>query len=242
MSAMPSVFVCWKWTPHRGYRSTFTAQAVNALGRMLARHYPRPHKLICVTDDYAGIDASIEVLPHWNDFADIPSPHGQKNPSCYRRLRMFAPDAGASFGPHFVSIDLDTVITGDLTPLFDRPEDFVIWGDYTNPLTPYNGSLMMLRAGARPEVWTDFDPRLSPDQAKRAGFWGSDQGWISFKVRDAATWNKTHGVYSYRNDVKPKHGELPTDARLVAFHGNVDPWMPEAQALPWVREAWGIAA
>lgn len=238
MSGLPSVFVCWKWAPPKGYRSTFTAETVNVLGRMLARHFPHPHKLICVTDDSSGIDMSIEVQKPWNDFADVPSPHGQKNPSCYRRLRLFAPDAGAYFGPRFVSLDLDVVIVGDLTPLFDRPEDFVIWGDYTNPRTPYNGSLMMLRAGACPQVWTDFDPKVSPQQAMKAGFWGSDQGWISYKVRDAATWKKADGVYSFRNHLRPQLGRLPEAARLVAFHGEIDPWHPEAQGLAWVREAW----
>jgi hypothetical protein len=74
-------------------------------------------------------------VPLWDDYAQRPEPARRKNPSCYRRLRAFAPDIAATFGQRFVSIDLDCVITGDLRPLWNRSEDFVIWGD-TNPQHP----------------------------------------------------------------------------------------------------------
>src|SRR4051812_8065560 len=108
MSA-PLTVICWKWeTP--GYRSTFGPETVNVLRRMVARHYPRPHRFLCVTDATAGLDPDVEVVAPWNDFAEVPSPHGKKNPSCYRRLRAFAPDIEPVFGPRFVTIDLDCVI------------------------------------------------------------------------------------------------------------------------------------
>lgn len=231
--------VCWRWTPMRGYRSTFSPETVNVLRRMVARHYPHPHRFLCVTDEPDGIDPAVEIIPPWNDFAGVPSPHGGKNPSCYRRLRAFHPDIGTVFGGRFVSLDLDCVITADVTPLWHRPEDFVIWGD-TNPRTYYNGSMYLLRAGTRAKVWTDFDPVRSPRLAMAARQFGSDQGWISHCLGPGqARWSHHDGVYSYRNEIAARGNTLPSNARIVFFHGHVDPWTPAIQRrCSWIRDAY----
>jgi hypothetical protein len=229
--------VTWKW--HRpGYRSVFTAEHVNAMARMVARHYPDPHRVLCVTEDPRGIDRSIEVIQDDKDFADIPSPHGGMNPACYRRLRMYRPDIAKWFGDRFVSLDLDTVATADLRPLWNRHEDIVLYRDPLYP-TQYNGSMTLMSAGARPDVWTSFDPNRSPQIARGAGFRGSDQAWVSLRLPGEATWGPEHGVYSFRRDIEPAGGKLPANARLIVAHGVHDPWGPRMQALPWVREHWG---
>lgn len=230
-------FVTWKWS-RPGYRSTFTGAHVNRLAAMLARHYARPHRVVCVTNDAAGIDPAVVIVPDRADFADIPSVHGGANPSCFRRLRMWHPDAAQWFGERFASLDLDLVITRDVTGIFDRGEDFVAYRDPYYP-RQYNGSLMLLRAGARPDVWEAFDPDRSPQIARGVGFVGSDQAWISLRAFGAPTWSEEDGIYSYRRDIEPRGGALPADARIVVMHGNTDPWSPAAQALPWVREHWG---
>jgi hypothetical protein len=230
--------VTWKWKPQPGYRSSYPPSTVNTLAAMIRRHYPHPHRMVCVTDDPAGIDPRVEILPAWDDFANIPSPHGGKNPSCYRRLRLFHPDAAQWFGERYVSLDLDVVITGDLTPLWHRPEPIVFWGD-TNPLpgSHYNGSMMLMTAGSRPQVWTDFDPAKSPQLSLKARCFGSDQGWISYRLgKGEAKWTRADGVYSFRNELQ-KTKQLPANARIVVFHGRIDPWSAEAQhGWPWVRE------
>jgi hypothetical protein len=229
----------FKWQPPPGYRSIFGPKTVNVLRRMVARFYPQPHRFVCITDDPDGLDAGIEVVPIWPDYANLPSPHGNKNPSCYRRLKLFSPDIESVLGRRFVSLDLDCVIVGDLTPLWHRDEDFVIWGDYTNPKTIYNGSMMLHTAGARRQVWDRFDPRTSPAESKNAGAWGSDQGFISYCLGPhEARWTKADGVYSYRNEIVPNRFQKPDNARIVFFHGRVDPWSPEAQGVDWIREAW----
>lgn len=227
--------VCWKWTPAPNYRSTFAPETVNTLQRMVGRHFRRPHRFICVTDDARGLNPSIETLPLWPDFATLPNPNGPKFPSCYRRLRAFAPDIADAFGPRFVSLDLDTVITSDVAPLWDRPEPFVIWGA-THVSTPYNGSMFLLSAGARPRVWTEFDPATSPQRSVAAGFHGSDQGWISYCLGPReARWSESDGVYSFRLHVRRRGNLLPPNARVVCFHGQYDPWSPEAKRLEWVK-------
>ena len=119
--------VCFKWKPKPGYRSTYGPHQVHKLRNMVARHYQKPHRFICVTDDAEGLDAGVEVVPLWDDYADIPNPSFRNGPSCYRRLKVFSRDIGNVLGERFVCIDLDVVISGDLRPLFDRTEDFIAW-------------------------------------------------------------------------------------------------------------------
>lgn len=233
--------VTWLWQK-QGYRSQFAATHVNTLRNMIERNYPHPHEVVCVTDIPKGIDARVRIVPAWNDYATVPSPYGAHQPSCYRRLRAFHPDIATVFGDRFVSIDLDTVIVGDMTPIWNRQEDFVAWGE-TNPKSFYNGSMFLLRSGSRPQVWEQFDPKTSPKQAMQAGRFGSDQGWLSFCLgKGEPTWTTADGVYSFNIHLRPpKHSSqpskpLPTDARVVFFHGSVDPWSSEAQRLPWVKE------
>jgi hypothetical protein len=234
-------FVCWRWKPPVGYRSNFEPETVRTLRNMVKRHYKKPHRFLCVTDDpYAvsRIDRTIETLPLWQDYADLPSPHGGHNPSCYRRLRLFAPDAAQVFGDtEVVSLDLDTIIVRDVTPVFDRSEDFVAFGE-TDPRSFYNGSFLRLRLGTRPQVWERFvaDPEGLRRDAKAAGRFGSDQGIISYVLGPGeAIWRPSDGVYSFRVHLRSGGQTLPSNARLVAFHGAIDPWSARAQRLDWVR-------
>ena len=68
----PLTFLTYKWKPKPGYRSTFTGEHVNILARMVRRHYARPHRFICYTDDDTGIDPSlVEAREIWTDYADL---------------------------------------------------------------------------------------------------------------------------------------------------------------------------
>jgi hypothetical protein len=230
-------FVCWKWKPNPGYRSVFGPGTVNTLYSMLARHYSRKFELVCVTDDQAGIRSEVRCIELWKDFANVPSPHGRMYPSCYRRLRMFSADAASHFGDRFVSIDLDVVICRDITDLFDTEIEFRMYGD-TAKGTPYNGSLIQLKAGARLQVWDKFDPRYSPQHGLAKRYIGSDQAWIAVCLGPKeAKFTAADGVFSYRNEIAPRGGALPSAAKIVIMHGHVDPWTPMMQAKhAWIRE------
>ena len=227
--------VTFKWS-QPNYRSKFTADHVNTLERMVRRNYAREMRFICVSDTPKGLSPHIHYVPLWDDFSSMVSPHGDNYPSCYRRLKIFDPEIRDVLGERFVAIDLDTVVTGDLTKMWSRTEDFVIWGG-TNPTTKYNGSMMLMSAGARPDVWSKFDPVESPKLAGRARCWGSDQGWISYILGpNQPMFTKADGVYSYRNDIRDQGGRLPAGARMVCFHGKEDPWDPGPQGCDWVQE------
>ena len=62
MSSKPLTVVTWKWSVP-GYRSDFCAEHVNVLRRMVARHYSRPHRFCCVTNEPEGLDPQVEVIP-----------------------------------------------------------------------------------------------------------------------------------------------------------------------------------
>lgn len=229
--------ICWKWRPKKGYRSEFSADTVNVLRNMVARHYNKPHEFVCITDDATGIDPKIRIIPLWNDYAEVSNPFGNLQPSCYRRLKAFSKEASQLIGERFVSLDLDSVIVRDMAPVWDRPEDFVIWGD-TSPRTPYNGSMFLLKAASRTRVWETFDPTISPRASRAAGYFGSDQAWIGKALGpNERKWSTKDGVYSFRNHILPGGGTLPPGARVVFFHGKYDPWHKDIQhKYPWVAQ------
>jgi hypothetical protein len=160
-------------------------------------------------------------------------------PGCLARMRMFDPAWQARYAieDRLVCVDLDVVVTGELDSIFDRSEPFVILGgaNAANPC-PFNGSLMMLRPGYRPDVWKDF----SIDAARQAPFYEfpDDQGWLHHKIPDAATWQAgpESGIFAFKKPGWPKGDDLPTDARLVVFPGWRSP--EKFQHLDWVRKHW----
>lgn len=237
MSALPMTFVCWKWRPPLGYRSTFGPETVNVLLSMLTRTYRAPFELVCVTDDPSGIDTQVRIVPLWSDFANMVSPHGRGYPSCYRRLKMFSREAASFLGARIVSMDLDVVIVADITALFENGLDFKMYGD-TAKSTPYNGSLIQLTAGARPQLWEQFDPKVSPLLGLKKNYIGSDQAWIGVCLGpNEAKFTARDGIYSYRNEIAPRGGFLPPDAKIVIMHGNVDPWNPAMKRRhTWIQE------
>ena len=188
-----------------------------------------------------GIERNLKQPYHWRVFhPEARDVHLTKIPGCFARLRAFDPAWQARNGieDRLVTIDLDTVITGPLDPLFDRDESFVIMqgANAVNPC-PFNGALQMLCPGAHPEVWRDF----SVEAAKKAPFYSfpDDQGWIWHKIPDAAGWKvgPEHGIYVFRKRGWPVGNEtkLPDGAKLVTFI-NSDP--SQLLHLDWVRDNW----
>lgn len=209
---------CWLWGDKYG------DDHVDRLAAGVARHLRQPYQ--------------------WRVFSpqseDIPL---TKIVGCFARLRMFDPRWQAHQrmvpGDRLVTLDLDSVVTGPLDPLFDREEPFLILqgANASNPC-PFNGSLQMVEAGYRPDVWTDFS--LEAARTIEYHEFPDDQGWLWHKLPNAAGWTagSTSGVYAFRKPGWPKGGDhvLPKDARLVVFPGWRDPSL--FTKLPWVRDNW----
>lgn len=210
--------LAWLWAQPGG-RAAYTARHVNIWAAMVRRNLRMPHRIACVTDMPEGIDPSVEIIEPPRQFENwrIPS-WPEHRPQCLRRLTMFAPDAASIFGERFVCMDLDCVIADSLDPLFDVPDDFRIFRG-TARSRPYNGSMMLIRAGARPQVFND----LTIEGATEAGhrFVGSDQAWISRVLGPAeATWGHEHGVVAHLWTARAHFQTF----RVMFFPGRVKPW------------------
>lgn len=158
---------------------------------------------------------------------------------CFARLRTFDPEwqkaQGIEEGDRIVCLDLDMVITGELNKVFDRPEPFTILQgvNASNP-NPFNGSVWMLKAGYRPDVWSDF----SLEKAKRIPWFmfPDDQAWFHHMMPDAAAFGPETGVYAFCKNGWTTGAGLPTNARIVAFPGHRDP--AQFTHINWVRKHW----
>jgi len=216
----------WLWSQPGG-RTNYSASHVNIWAAMVRRNLKMPHRLLCVTDMPHGITSDVEIVKPPREFENITLPTWRAGrPQCLRRIVMFAPHAADLFGNRFVNMDLDCVIGGSLDPLFDRPEDIVLFRG-THKRQPYNGSMLMMTAGARPKVYAD----LTPERAIKAGqeFVGSDQAWMSYVMGfGEKTWDEADGVYRWGPVYL--NGNLPTRCRLLFFPGKTKPWSPQRDA------------
>lgn len=206
----------WLWQQPNG-RTKYEDHHVRIWSAMVRRHITIPHDIAVVTD-VPGDYGDVEVIKPPMDFVDVRIPTwGEHMPQCLRRIAMFRPDAAEVFGAErFVSMDLDCVISGSLDPLFDRNEDAVFYRG-TTAARPYNGSMTMLTAGARPQVYTDF----TPEKAIEAGnkYLGSDQAWVSHILGEGeAVWDATDGVHAWRSS------RNVGDPRITFFLSKEKPW------------------
>lgn len=206
----------WLWQQQRG-RMEYTVHHVNIWAAMVRRHLAMPHRIACVTDDREGLDPSIAVITPPRDFEGVVIPSwGPQRPQCLRRLAMFRRDAGDIFGEWFVCMDLDIVISGPLDSLFPEDVAFRIYRG-TAPQRPYNGSMMMLRAGARPQVYDTFTPRGAAEAGRR--YLGSDQAWLAHVLGpNESVWTQADGVYWWYP------GATSQAPRMVVFPGSQKPW------------------
>jgi len=233
--------VCWLW--NEGYRE-FLPKHVNVLRKMLTRHLAQPHRLICITNEKKGFDEGIEVMEPPSaamKLATLKTPEGARFPSCYRRLWVFSEEAKC-LGEQILMIDVDVVLMNDIGPVINRDVDFIGWRPYRDwgTKTRFGGGLYLLKTGTRQEVWKDFDGLPAISAARSAGFRGSDQAWISYKLGEKDPYfERSAGVYSIRDfanaNPKDKHNNVPKDARIVQLNGPVKPWTSD---LRWVQANW----
>jgi hypothetical protein len=239
---------CFKWFDRNGRyndRFLYTAEHVNRLRRMVDRHLSTPHDFVCITDDAGGLDAGIRSIPLARGFVERV---GHR----YPKLMIFRPDAGTWLGDRILMLDLDTVIVGPLDPLLDRASDFVAWQepDWGKPgRGKYNSSMVLLKAGSHPEVWNRFEERNAGTSGAGGAKMFSDQGWIAEVLGERyPVWTRDDGVLSFKLDIARRSlftrrrdltlpTRLPPHARIVFFHGGIDPSAPAFRAAhPWIGE------
>jgi hypothetical protein len=208
----------WLWKQPK-MRTVYAAKHVNIWADMVSRNLAMPHEVACVTNMPEGIDPRVRIITPPGEFEDMQTPSWTNGrPSCFRRLAMFRRDAADIFGERFVCMDLDVVVGRALDPLFDREDDLVLFNG-TRPGRPYNGSMMLIRAGCRPQVYEDF----TEAGAIAAGehFVGSDQAWLAHILGgNESVWSEVDGVFWYGS----RYLSLRPTPRLLFFPGGIKPW------------------
>lgn len=228
--------VCWQWG---GAGRDFRPEHVNVLQRMFARHLPEPHRFICIADDTEGFDSAVEVIPtppEAKALAHLRTPEGGRFPSCYRRLWMFS-DEARCLGERVMLVDIDLLLTDDVSPLFAQTDDFVGWkprASWGHNNRRIGGGLYLLTPGTRTQVWTGFNGAGSIAQARKAGYRGSDQAWMSYKLQGCTVLPPDCGVISIR-DIDNGETLPPPGTRMVQHNGTVKPWTSKVE---WVRDLW----
>ena len=237
MSAINIVTFKWK-KPTTGYRLKnpveYSAAHVNSLYKAVARNTTLPFKFTCVTDDAAGIDKKINIIHLWDKHKSLGG--------CYNRLFIFSEEIKNILGERFICIDLDCVIVDNIDAILQRNEEFVInkfiGKDMHGQI--YNGGLILMTAGCRKNVWTDFDPTQSLTLLDRyrneKNLVGSDQAWIQVVLgNNESLFTEADGIYDY--SFLPDR-KLPLNAKMIFFPGKVDP-SQEKDKNEWVAKHWG---
>lgn len=216
-------------------RTTYKAEHVWIWADMVSRHLSMKHRLACVTAE-TDLPPNVERIDPPGEFEDVKPSWGPRKPNCFRRLAMFRRDAAKTFGKRFVSMDLDCTIGGALDPLFKRREDLVLLKG-THEQRPYNGSMMLITAGCRPQLYDEFDQAAA--DVSGAAFLGSDQAWLMHCLGpNEATWGEADGVWTF-------HRWLPNVKRVqpavLFFPGKRKPW-EMAPVFPFIRNSYRIMA
>jgi hypothetical protein len=226
--------LCMKWNRNKiGFQlpgvCDYTSDHVNTWARMIRRNISIGinYQLLCITDDPKGI-TECDTFPLWNLF---------NAGGCYHRLYLFSEQAQAFTGNRFMWMDMDCVVTGNIDHIVTGNDDFKM-NSYTGKDRPkqyYNGSMCIMDAGARKQVWDQFSPDTSPklmDLMRDRGLTiGTDQAWISHILGpNEPTWGEADGVY----EARLIRNELPDNAAIVFFSGPRDP--SKSGNVNWVKD------
>jgi hypothetical protein len=240
----------WRWG------NKYPVNYVNILFHSIRRNLSPKTQLqfICISDDDRGLDPAIDWLP----IQLLPPPAIEAiavMDGCYARLVVFDPDfpnilnsAGIEPPKRLTVFDLDAVVCGPMDALFMRQEPFIIAQGIHYLHTKFNGSLIQLKLGYRPDVWTDFSVEAARPFTYHQSpegdlvYQSTDQSWLFHKFggRAAQFTPRGSGVYGYGKPGWPQGGTaLPANARIVFFPGQRDPKDPVLQEkLPWIKEHW----
>lgn len=213
-------FVCclWKGKEFRKKVAVYNARHVSVLRSMLQRH--GGHELICVHDGSFGVDgirmpSQVSALPNY-----LP------------KLWTWSREFRSLMNCRFACIDLDVVIDGDVSRVFDS-SPFKIW-DYAKG-EPYNSSLFITDPEFGTEVWEEFTLARLNAARRSSRRWTGDQSWIAHKLGpNLPTFSQDDGIINYRPSIhRAKKPEL-----LACFMcGPIEP-LAESKKSEWVGQLW----
>lgn len=249
----PVTIICMKWG------TLYGADYVNVLYNAVADNLTRPFQFVCLTDDETGILPQVLCHP----IPDMGFAEGEFGFGGWPKLAVFKRDFFGLTG-RALFVDLDTVIVGDITPMFDVPGGLVLireWRRFNEYFKPRKirgmSSVFAFDLGGEPEILETY---LADPAAARASV-RHEQAWLTKVARDMRFWPEEWVISFKRNllalpllnrFVPPS--EPGPQARVLAFHGVPRPidvvpdadqrwgtfWRYGRGVVPFVRNYWFV--
>lgn len=145
----------------------YRAEYVEKLKRGFERHMPVPHKFVCLTNE---------------PFADYCIPLQHNWPGWWSKIELFTP--GLLTG-RVISVDLDTVLLGDLSFLLEHDSRFVMMDDRNHPGP---NSCLMYWDNDMSHIYNKFcllpDTFMAHYDGRETGSMMGDQGFIQKTHRE----------------------------------------------------------
>ena len=247
--------ICIKWG------TLFGPEYVNRLYSGVRRNIEVEVRFFCMTENADGLHPDIEVLSlPVEPFADPMNAAlaVANRQGAMRKTSLFRKGLIPDLEGPLLGFDLDVVITGDLTCVWDMAPGKIVmrhdWIEARKGRPTGHGSVFRFDPELHGYLYTDLaaNPYAEVEKAR-----GSEQRYTSHKAMD-------RGDFEYIPDdlvVSFKHGcldlpplnyirapRLPDNARVVCFHGR--PKMSEAvtgyrgsilrwsQPADWLKEHW----
>lgn len=206
--------------------SKYGTEYVYRLKAMVERHLKVPHWFVCLTDRPDELDGVVTI------------PIGRHElPGWFAKMALFEPTWRA--GKRVLYFDLDTVICGDLGPLYGLDVEFGICANFTKrkgfkTLSNYGSCVMSIGPDRLGNVWEEFIDD-APRWIDAAGPHG-DQ-WIIETLSPGATLLQDAMPENYFLGYRDLTPVKPPGCSLVIFAGRCKPHNCNEQ---WIADEWTL--
>lgn len=237
--------ICMKWGARYG------PDYVNRLYHALMRNVTKPTKLVCYTDDPAGLDPGI--VPH--TLLDVPLADPYRLAG-WRKLTVWMKDYPGVEGD-VLFLDLDVVLVGNMDDFWSyKPGELCIMENYTQRGQGIgNSSVFRFAVGANANIWD----RFAADPMGIVNGYDNEQIYLSREAKQINYW-PAGWCRSFKHELVPpwprnlfEAAPLPPDAKVVIFTGKPDPdeardgkWQTKwykkfyrtLKPTPWIGQHW----
>ena len=207
----------------------FDGSYVKHLERSIFTNVSGFNQFVCLTDDPSIQGPFIKT---------VPLEHGWRG--WWSKIELFRPGLFEP-GRSILYIDLDTVITRDITHLFGAVDcDLVLLRDFYRPQTHRATGMMGWTSGEFHQIYHEFkqDAQLLMRKFR------SDQEFIHQFIPTTRVrfWQDEFPGHVVSYKVHCKTG-LPGDAHVVCFHGKPRPNSDQVRIeSPWMVQKWEVDA
>lgn len=231
---------------------------VNILHRAVRKHLQGPFLFHCCTEQPAGLDPEINVIP-------FPANPGLKRgwPDVLVKLMITADSFGDLQGPTLF-LDLDIAIMGNLEPFFQyKPGRNCMIHNWVSGMrallserpTVGNSSVFRFEAGSSGYIAEKFYREMH--RAEDTGIFNTEQAFMTYAMKEVHWWPE-EWCRSYKRHCRPffplnliATPPQPKNCSILVFHGRPDP--DEAirgfhgrklhhhmRPAPWIKNFWEL--